>query len=169
MKKIILSLLFSTLVLTTLNSCENANGSQSKENQSNNVIEDGSNTAKPEMLTYEKFLKEVWDFETSPQEWKFKGEIPAVIDFYADWCGPCRMIAPYMEKFAKEYDGKVKIYKINVDKEKKLAEVFQVRSIPLVIFIPTQGQPSKEAGALNEAMYRQIIEERLLGKSAKSE
>ncbi len=89
--------------------------------------------------------------------------MPSVIDFYADWCAPCRKIAPIMEKLAKEYDGQLKVYKIDVDVERKLAGVFQVRSIPAVMFTPKTGQPMMQAGALTEEMYVKIVEEELLG------
>ena len=88
--------------------------------------------------------------------------MPAIIDFYADWCGPCRRVAPIMEKLAEEYDGRVLVYKINVDKEQDLASAFQVRSIPMVLFIPMEGQPMKQVGAMAEQEYRKIIEEQLL-------
>lgn len=165
MKNFVHFFLLSVLTLSLSTSCRDVNDSQSKKDDSEIVADDDKDGVKPEILTYDTFLKKVWNFETSPQEWKYNGEIPAIIDFYADWCGPCRMIAPYMEKFAKEYEGRVKVYKINVDKEKKLASVFQVGSIPLVIFIPVEGQLMKEAGALSEDTYRKIIEENLLKTS----
>ena len=92
------------------------------------------------------------------------GALPLVVDFWATWCGPCRMIAPIIEELAKEYDGKLKVYKIDVDKEQKLAGVFQVRSIPSILFIPKTGQPMMQAGALTEETYRQIIDEQLINK-----
>ena len=111
---------------------------------------------------YDTFIEKVWDFEKSPQEWVYEGDVPCVIDFYADWCKPCRMVAPIMDDLAKEYEGEVKIYKIDVDKEKKLAAVFQVRSIPAVLFSPTEGQPMMQAGALPKEQYVKIIEDNLL-------
>ena len=113
-------------------------------------------------LTYKEFLKKVWDFEKDPNTFNYKGKLPAIIDFYADWCGPCRRVAPIMEKLAEEYDGRVLVYKINVDKEQDLASAFQVRSIPMVLFIPMEGQPMKQVGAMAEQEYRKIIEEQLL-------
>ena len=107
-------------------------------------------------------MKKVWDFESNPNTFVYKGKLPAVIDFYADWCGPCRRVAPLMEKFAEDYDGKLLVYKVNVDKEKQLASVFQVRSIPMVLFIPKEGQPMMQVGALTEEGYREVIEEQLL-------
>ena len=113
-------------------------------------------------LTYNEFVKKVWNFEKSPDTFKYEGELPCVVDFYATWCGPCRKVSPIMEKIAKEYDGMLIIYKIDVDKEPKLASTFSVRSIPTVLFIPKEGQPSKQVGALSEQQYKQIIENNLL-------
>ena len=118
--------------------------------------------SKVKHLTYKEFLKKVWDFESNPNTFVYKGKLPAVIDFYADWCGPCRRVAPLMEKFAADYDGQLLVYKVNVDKEKQLASVFQVRSIPMVLFIPKEGQPMMQVGALTEEGYREVIEEQLL-------
>ena len=87
----------------------------------------------------------------------YKGKLPAIIDFYADWCGPCRKTAPVLEKLANEYDGKLLIYKINVDQERDLASVFQVRSIPALLFIPVKDQPMMQVGAMNEAQFKDII------------
>ena len=114
------------------------------------------------VLTYSEFINKVWDFEKDPRTFHYKGELPAIIDFYADWCGPCRRVAPIMERLAQEYDGKLLVYKVNVDKEKNLASVFQVRSIPTVLFIPKEGQPILQVGAMAEEGYRQVIVEQLL-------
>ena len=113
-------------------------------------------------LTYDAFIKDVWDFENNSGTFAYKGKLPAVIDFYADWCGPCRMVGPIMEKLAKEYDGKLLVYKINVDQERELASAFQVRSIPMVLFVPMKGQPMMQVGAMQEEGYRKVIEENLL-------
>ena len=111
---------------------------------------------------YNGFIKKVWDFEKNPNQFVFKGKVPAIVDFYADWCGPCRKVAPVMEKLAKEYDGRLVIYKVNVDQARDLASAFQISSIPTVLFIPVKGQPSKQVGALSEDGYRKVIEEQLL-------
>ena len=113
-------------------------------------------------LTYNEFLHKVWNFESNPTTFIYKGKVPAVIDFYADWCGPCRRVAPIMEKLAEEYEGRLMVYKINVDQEKKLAIAFQAKSIPMVLFIPMEGQPMKQVGAMPEESYRKIVEEYLL-------
>jgi thioredoxin len=152
--------LFTGLFLLTT-ACGTTTGEQTN-NSEELKVEDTS--GKPEYLTYETFVDKVWNFEESPQNWVYEGELPAVIAFYADWCAPCRKIAPIMEKLAKEYEGKIHIYKIDVDEEQKLAAVFRVQSIPAVLFTPLEGQPMMQAGALTEEMYRQIIDEQLLKK-----
>ena len=118
--------------------------------------------SKVKHLTYKEFVKQVWNFEKDPNTFTYKGKLPAVIDFYADWCGPCRRVAPIMEKLAEEYDGKLLIYKVNTQYEVDLANAFQIRSIPTVLFIPLEGQPMMQVGALPEEGYRQVIEEKLL-------
>ena len=117
---------------------------------------------KVKQLTYNEFLKKVWNLENNPNTFIYKGKLPAVIDFYADWCGPCRRVAPIMEKLAEEYDGKLLVYKVNVDQEKDLSTAFQVKSIPMVLFIPLEGQPMMQVGALPEEGYRKVIEEHLI-------
>jgi thioredoxin len=107
-------------------------------------------------------LSKVWNFKSNPNTFEYKGKLPAVIDFYADWCGPCRRVAPIMEKMAEEYDGKLLVYKVNVDQEKELSAAFNVKSIPMVLFIPMEGQPMMQVGALPEEGYKQVIEEQLL-------
>jgi len=141
-------------------SCGNIQGNQPDEKPV--ITQTDTNEAQVEYLTYDSFKEKVWDFDANPNEWKYKGDIPCVIDFYADWCKPCKIVAPIMDKLAKEYDGKVKIYKIDTDKEKKLAGVFGIRSIPTVFFIPKEGSPAKQMGALPESEYKRIIEETVL-------
>jgi thioredoxin len=147
-------------VFIIINSCTSISGKQA-ETGLHNEAEAG----KVEYLTYETFIEKVWDFESNPQEWVYRGDVPSVIDFYADWCAPCRKIAPIMDKLAKDYEGRLKVYKIDVDVERKLAGVFQVRSIPAVMFTPLNGQPMMQAGALSEDMYVKIVEEQLLAAS----
>ena len=118
--------------------------------------------SKVKHLTYNEFLRKVWDFEKDPTTFKYKGKLPAIVDFYADWCGPCRRVAPIMEKLAEEYDGRLLIYKVNTQYEADLANAFQIRSIPTVLFIPMEGQPMMQVGALPEEGYRKVIEEQLL-------
>ena len=122
---------------------------------------------KPELLTKETFIKKVWNYAESPNEFKYLGDKPCLIDFYADWCGPCRRIAPFMEELCKAYDGKIYIYKINVDQQKELSNLFQARNIPLVVFIPMTGKPSSALGAQPKETYEQYIKQILLGQPEK--
>ncbi|OFY75102.1 MAG: thioredoxin [Bacteroidetes bacterium RBG_19FT_COMBO_42_7] len=105
-----------------------------------------------EHLTKEAFLSKVFNFETS-KEWKFEGARPCVIDFYADWCGPCKMIAPVLEELARDFEGKLDIYKVNTEEEQELASVFGIRSIPSVLFVPLTGQPQMAMGALPKETF----------------
>ncbi len=114
-------------------------------------------------LTKETFLEKVFDFENS-KEWSFKGKLPAVIDFYADWCGPCKMVAPIIEELSAEYSGKVDFYKIDTEAEQELAAAFGIQSIPSLLFIPSEGQPQMAAGALPKQTLQEVIDRDLLGK-----
>ena len=118
-------------------------------------------TGNGEVMNKEMFLKDVFDYEKS-KEWKYKGDKPAIIDLYADWCGPCRQTAPIMKELAKEYAGKIIIYKVNVDKQKELAALFNATSIPLFVFIPMKGDPQLFRGAADKATYKKAIDEFLL-------
>jgi thioredoxin 1 len=100
-----------------------------------------------EHLTKETFLKKVFNYEQN-KEWKFEGEKPCIIDFYADWCAPCRMVAPVLEELANDFDGKIDVYKVNTEEEQELASAFGIRSIPSFLFIPAEGQPQMAMGAL---------------------
>lgn len=113
---------------------------------------------KPEHLTLESFKEKVFDFEADT-EWNYEGELPAIIDFYADWCGPCRRIAPIMEELAEEYEGKVNIYKIDTEDQKQLAGMFGIRSIPAILFIPMEGQPQMTTGESPKAEFVKKINE----------
>lgn len=109
------------------------------------------------------FIDKVCDY-TQSQEWAYKGDKPAIIDLYADWCGPCRKVAPIMKELAKEYAGKITIYKVNVDKEQELAALFNATSIPLFVLIPMKEQPQLMTGAADKATYKKAIDEFLLKK-----
>ncbi len=115
-----------------------------------------------ELLTKETFLEKVFDYENN-KEWSFKGELPAVIDFYADWCGPCKMVAPIIEELSEEYDGKVNFYKIDTEAEQELAGAFGIQSIPSLLFIPAAGQPQMAQGALPKNVLKEVIDKELLG------
>lgn len=109
-----------------------------------------------EHLTKETFLKKVFDYENS-KEWKFTGERPCIIDFYADWCGPCKMVAPVLEDLAKEYAGKIDVYKIDTEVEQELASVFGIRSIPSILFCPKEGKPQMAMGAMPKEAFVDAI------------
>lgn len=114
-----------------------------------------------EHLTKATFLSKVFDYENK-QEWEFSGERPCIIDFYADWCAPCRMVAPILEELAEEYKGKIDIYKIDTEAEQELAAVFGIRSIPSILFVPMNDKPQMAAGALPKESFVQAINEILL-------
>jgi thioredoxin 1 len=114
-----------------------------------------------EQLTKATFLSKVFDFENNT-DWKYAGDLPSVIDFWAPWCGPCRMVGPVIEELSKEYDGKVHFYKVNVDDEQEVASVFGIRSIPSLLFIPKTGQPKMAVGALPKESLKEAVEKELL-------
>lgn len=111
-----------------------------------------------EYLTLETFKQKVFNFEKNT-EWKFEGEKPAIIDFYADWCGPCKMVAPILEELSKEYDGKLNIYKVDTEAEQELASVFGIKSIPSLLFIPKDAQPQMAMGALPKESFKQAFKD----------
>jgi thioredoxin 1 len=117
-----------------------------------------------EHLTKETFNQKVFNYQQN-KEWKFEGELPCLIDFYADWCGPCKMVAPVLEELAVEYKGKINIYKVDTEAEQELSAAFGIRSIPSLLFCPKDGQPQMAMGALPKDTFKQVIDEVLLGKT----
>jgi len=117
-----------------------------------------------EYLTKDTFLEKVYNWEKN-KEWTFEGDVPCVIDFYADWCGPCKMVAPILDELSVEYDGLINIYKIDTEKEQELAGTFNVRSIPTMLFVPKDGKPQMAVGALPKDGLKQAIEDVLKVKS----
>lgn len=117
-------------------------------------------------LTKGEFLRRVADYETNPSEWKYLGDKPAIVDFYADWCGPCKMVAPILEELAAEYGDSIYIYKINTEEEPELSAAFGIRSIPSLLFIPMNESPQMAMGAMSKADFKRAIEEVLLGDEA---
>ena len=109
-----------------------------------------------EKLDKNVFIEKVFDFEKE-KEWKYRGTLPAIIDFYADWCGPCKMVTPILEKLSAEYDGKLQIYKVDTDQEQELAGAFGIQSIPSLLFIPQQGAPQMVRGALGREAFDKAI------------
>ena len=159
MKKIFITILSALL----LASC----GDSKKENKENKdqpaaqevKVEDKSIVKN---IDYNFFIKNIWDLEKHPDSFAYEAKLPCVIDFYADWCGPCKRVAPIMEEIAQEYDGKLLVYKVNVDKDRKLPTIFKVSSIPTVFFLPEEGQPLSHVGALSKEEYISIINRHLI-------
>lgn len=116
-----------------------------------------SGDGKVNYLTTAEFKKNIMDYEKHPQEWVFEGDRPVIIDFYATWCRPCKMTAPIVEELAKEYQGKIDFYKVDVDKEQELAVTFGIQSIPTFLFIPVKGNPTAQMGAMQKADFEEII------------
>lgn len=111
-----------------------------------------------EHLTFETFKTKIFDFETH-KDWKFEGNTPCLIDFYADWCGPCKMIAPVLEQLQKEYGANLNIYKVNTEDERELAAMFGIQSIPSLLFVPIDGKPQMAMGALSKETFEQAFKE----------
>jgi thioredoxin len=170
MKKLVFIL---AIAVISLQSC---NAGQAKSNGNENTATDnptetvsassaaGGGTVK---LNKAKFLAEVWDYENSPKDWKYKGTKPALIDFYADWCGPCKIAAPILEELSGEYAGKITIYKIDTQVEQELAAVFGISGIPAFLYIPLDGKPSMTSGIARskedtKKMFKENIDNMLL-------
>jgi thioredoxin 1 len=143
MKRTFLTLVVATALLFGFNNCQARSEKSVGENPAKSVSSSEKATVK---LTKSLFLEKVWDYENSPKEWKFKGEKPVLIDFYADWCGPCRTASPILEEVAKEYSDKVTVYKIDTQVERELASVFGVQGIPAFLYIPMNGKPTMTSG-----------------------
>ncbi len=119
-------------------------------------------------LTAEAFREKIFDY-SKDQEWQYKGSLPAIVDFYADWCGPCKAVAPVLEELADEYDGRLQIYKIDTEKEEELSMLFGIQSIPTLLFIPVNGAPMMQKGAIPKQAFQQVIEDRLLNTAPAEE
>lgn len=111
-----------------------------------------------EHLTKEGFIQKVFDYENN-KEWNYRGDLPSIIDFYADWCGPCKMISPVLEELSKEYAGKIHVYKVNTEEEAELSSAFGIQSIPTLIFIPMDGEPRMAQGALPKDALKNIVKD----------
>jgi thioredoxin 1 len=134
-------------------------------NKQNNKMEGKENTSMGTIhLTKADFLKKVCNYEVNNKEWKYEGDKPCIVDFYATWCGPCKQLSPILEEVAKEYEGKINVYKIDVDQENELASVFGVRSIPTLLFIPMEGQPTISQGLISKVQITDFINNKLLNK-----
>ena len=141
------------------------------QSAANAEVQPVSNTSLPTasdgavvQLTKAMFLEKVYNYEKNPKEWAFIGDKPCIIDFYADWCRPCKMVEPIMEELSEKYKGQVVIYRVNVDQERELAQFFGIQSIPTVFFCPSNGDPQMSQGALPKESYEKVITEVLLQK-----
>ena len=150
MKKILSSLIVLFALVST--SCAQSQKEEKKEESS--VVQ----------MNKQMFLDKVFDYTTGATEWKYQGDKPCVIDFYATWCGPCRMVAPILKDLAKEYGDSIVIYKVDTDKEKELAMARGIQSLPTIVFIPQTGQPQVIVGAADKATFKRAINEVLLKK-----
>ncbi|HRZ98617.1 MAG TPA: thioredoxin [Paludibacter sp.] len=149
------------LIIIAVTAC----AGKSKEN--NNEVNKTTNEVKKMgtiHLTKAEFITKVANYDANPTEWKYLGDKPCIIDFYADWCGPCKTIAPILEDLAKEYDGQIYIYKIDTEKEQELAAAFGIRSIPSILFCPMGENPQMAQGAMPKEAFKNAIEEVLLKK-----
>lgn len=166
-------LTFSAFAVTA---CSNSSGSEKSDTKTSKSIETPLNaTSKSEStgqtikLTKQGFIDKIMDYEKNPEEWKYIGDKPAIIDFYADWCGPCKIAAPVLEDLAAKYKDEIYIYKVDTEVERELASVFGIRSIPAFLFIPEEGQPTMSNGIARtpeetKEMFIKMIDEILLGK-----
>ncbi len=114
-----------------------------------------------EHLTKQAFLDKIFNYEAN-KDWKFEGKLPCIIDFYADWCQPCQMVAPILEELSTEYEGKIDIFKVDTEAEQELAATFGIKSIPSILFCPAEGQPQMAQGALPKDSFKQAIDDILL-------
>lgn len=152
-KRKLITIIFALIAISQLVFSQNVSTkTNNKKNKKMNTIQ----------LTKADFLSKVADYESNPHEWKYLGDKPAIIDFYADWCGPCKMIAPILEELAAEYDGKIYIYKVNTENEEELAASFGIRSIPSLLFVPMGEAPQMAQGALPKSELKKVINEILL-------
>jgi thioredoxin 1 len=156
MKKV--SFMFILPVILLFTTCSSSGGNKP----------DGNTVTGPEgtvtMMTAEMFRKQVWDYKKSPDTFVFAGDVPVIVDFYAVWCRPCKMVSPILEDLAKEYKGKIRIYKVDTDAERELAGLFNIQSIPSILFVPKTGKPSMSVGASPKDTYVQAIRDVLLVK-----
>ena len=159
---LLVALAFSFTMVACGNQGKNNNTSKTETN-SNKIENNMTTTTKKTInLTRAEFLTKVANFEETPDKWVYLGDKPAIIDFYADWCGPCKMIAPILEELAAEYEGQIYIYKVDTEAEQQLAGEFGIRSIPSILFVPMGEDPQMAQGALPKDAFKEAIEEVLL-------
>lgn len=162
MRKVRNLLLLAVSFLTF--SCSMSAKTEDSEKEKATVTENSEKAGEVVVLNKADFLTKVFNYEKSPNQWVYEGNKPCIIDFYADWCGPCKAVAPILKDLAAQYKDDIIIYKINVDKEQELAAVFGVRSIPTILFVPKEGKPMLSQGALPKEEFVKQIDEFLLDK-----
>lgn len=150
MKKLVFIVAIAVFSLQSCSAGQSNNNGNEKSAENSAPVQTVSQSSDSEggsvKLTKSKFISEVWDYENSPQEWKFKGDQPAIIDFYADWCGPCKIASPILEDISHEFADQITVYKVDTEVERELAGVFGVRSIPAFLYIPESGKPVMMSG-----------------------
>ena len=157
--KIKMAILIAGIMLSSCTNATNKNATTINKQSNKSKIEKKMTATQ---LNKEEFLKKVYNYEANPKAWKFEGDKPCIVDFFATWCGPCKALSPVLEELAEEYAGKVDFYKVDVDKAEDLAGAFGIRSIPTLLFIPLKGQPQITQGALPKQQLKEIIEKELL-------
>lgn len=164
-KRILSVMLVAALALFGCNS-SNGNGQTTDGEPVTTASANGDEAGKVIQMDKAMFIDKVFNYEENPNSWIFKGDKPCIIDFYADWCGPCKKVAPIMAQLAEEYKDQIVIYKIDTDKERELAQLFGIKSIPSILFCPAEGQPQMTMGALPKAEFENMIKTLLLNKNA---
>lgn len=152
-----LAALFVAFMVLPLVACESKAGKNTTTEQASATPPPASN-GKPIILTDETFRELVHDYKTNTSTFEYKGSLPAIIDFYADWCGPCRRLSPKLAQIAEEYKGRIVVYKVDVDKYQEVATIFGVQSIPMVLFVPVEGVPYKAMGDLPIEYIKEMIQ-----------
>ena len=159
-----ISLLFGLFVLYSLNACSGTPAVMGANATSKKAALELSSEGKAVHLDQNIFRELVWDYKKNSASWIFEGDIPVIVDFYADWCRPCRALGPTMDELALEYKGKIRIYKINTDENRELSGLMGISSIPALLFVPKTGKPSFSLGALPKDKLKSMIDESLLNQ-----